>query len=213
MILAVPFFGHDPRFLKLLAYWFDTYAATKTKVPAVVITDEAPPAGFPCLRVDTLPLSAAMRGHPWDRKGAIVAASAGLLGRFLACDLDAFVQRDPEALLAKLPDVALATRQDGWGRIIDIGGTRVAQRQAGVMWFGDAHDRAEVVRLYRLAFHEAGDGYAQDEWREQVAWSMVAVWTGLHDLPKALNCSHHDPDAAKATIIHEHGETKWKRIA
>ena len=59
----------------------------------------------------------------------------------------------------------------------------------------------------------AGDGYSADDWREQIAWSLVAQWTGLHELPVALNCSHHDPAAAKALIVHEHGEKKWSRIA
>jgi hypothetical protein len=212
MILAVPVFGHDPRFLKLLDHWFEMHAASGTKVPAIIITDEKV-NGFPNLRVDTFDFRMAMRGHPWDRKGAIVAAAAQYLGRFLVCDLDAFIRKDPEPLMATLPDVTMATRADGWGRVIDIGGTRVAQRQAGVMWFGDAHNRQELGRLYRAGFHAAAEGFETDEWREQVAWSLAAVWTGLHDLPKGLNCSHHDPDAAGAYIVHEHGETKWKRIA
>jgi hypothetical protein len=213
MTIAVPFFGSDLRFLKLLTCWFELHAASGTKIPAVVITDEAPPVGFPSLRVDTQAFADVMRGHPWDRKGAIVAAASQHLGAFLACDIDAFIQSDPEPLMVRLPHVELATRQDGWQRCIDIGGTRVDQRQAGVMWFGDHPKRLRVSAYYKTAFLACSPEFEADEWREQIAWSLVAAWTGLHELPKSLNCSHHDPGAGQAAIIHEHGQTKWRRIA
>ena len=214
MMIAVPFFGHDPRWLKLLERWFDLHAASRTKVPAIIISDERV-NGFPHLHVDTLPFQQAMRpGHAWDRKGAIVAAAVQYLGRVLVCDLDAFVQHDPEPVMAKLPSVPFAMRQDGWARTIHAGGVSVVQRQAGVLWFGAPYERTQLAQFYRTAFGAAGtEEYAQDEWREQIAWSIMASWTGLHDLPKTLNCSHHDPEAGNACILHEHGETKWKRIA
>lgn len=210
MIIAVPFFGHDPRFQKLLAYWFDCYEASGTKMTAVVITDEAPPAGFAfrTVQVDTSKLAHVQRGHPWDRKGAIVAAATELLGPMLVCDIDAFLQSDPEPAIAKLPLVAMRTRADGWARAIVIHGKPVQQRQAGVMIL-----TVPLAKAYVEAFHMAGCGYSGDDWREQIAWSLVAQWTGLHDLPAALNCSHHDPAASTAVIVHEHGNTKWKRIA
>ena len=212
MLIAVPFFGNDPRWLRMLDYWFEMHAASGTKVPAVIISDERV-NGFPSLHVDTTAFSQVMRGHRWDRKGAIVAAAVQYLGRVLVCDLDAFIQRDPEPVLATLPTVPLMTRKDGWQRTVRVGGTTAEQRQAGVMWFGDPYDRVKLAGYYRTAFGALDGEHAQDEWREQLAWSLVANWTGTHELPKALNCSHHDVDVAKACIVHEHGETKWKRIA
>lgn len=213
MIIAVPFFaGKDARWYRLLEHWFECYAKSRTKVPAVVITDEFTLRDYPVLSVDTLPLSRQMRGHPWDRKGAIIAQAVQVLGRTLVCDLDAFIQRDPEPLLAKLPDVMLMTRPDGWVREVEWNRLRVAQRQAGVMWFGDVKDRGQIVKWYREAFDFVGMAHGTDDWREQLAWTLVARWAGLHELPKALNCSHHDADAPAAAIVHEHGETKWKRI-
>ena len=122
MIIAVPFFaGKDARWYRLLEHWFECHAKSGTKVPAVVITDEFTLRDYPVLSVDTLPLSRQMRGHPWDRKGAIIAQAVQVLGRVLVCDLDAFIQRDPEPLLAKLPDVALMTRPDGWPPFSNVG--------------------------------------------------------------------------------------------
>jgi hypothetical protein len=215
MLIAVPFFGKDTRWLKLLEHWFDLHAKSGTKVPAVVITNDNALPGFPTLRVDTFDLHAAQRGHPWDRKGAIVAAASQFLGRFLVCDCDAFIQRDPEPAMATLGSWYLATQPDGWKREIEYIGhiVSVRQRQAGVMWFGDTRNRREILDLYLKAFEAVGRDFAEDDWREQLAWSLVAAWTGLHELPKTLNCSHTDPEAAQACIVHEHGETKWKRIA
>lgn len=209
MIIAVPFFGHDPRFLKLLAYWFACYEASGTNMTAVVITDEAPPAGFAfrTVQVDTSKLAHVQRGHPWDRKGAIVAAATEVLGLMLVCDADAFLRGDPEPVITRLGFANVRTRADGWARSIVIHGKRVKQRQAGVMILA-----GRLAGPYADAFRLAGEGYSADDWREQIAWSILAEWTGLHELPLALNCSHHDPAAAKAIIVHEHGETKWKRI-
>lgn len=213
MIIAVPYFGNDPRWLKLLDHWFECYAASRTKVPAIIISDEKV-NGFPSLRVDTTPFQGVMRGHPWDRKGAIVAASLQYLGRVLVCDIDAFIQHDPEPVMERLQSVPLATRKDGWQRSISVGGTTVEQRQAGVMWFGDPYDRVKLAGFYRTAFGaQRGEPTQGDDWREQFAWSLVASWTGLHELPMTLNHSHHLPGAADACIVHEHGETKWRRIA
>lgn len=215
MMIAVPFFAGEARWYRLLEHWFECHAASRTDIPAVVITDELTLKGYPTLTVDTFELSKAMRGHPWDRKGAIIVAASQFLGRFLACDMDAFIQRDPEPLMRNLGSHALATVPDGWKREVCYVGNvlSVRQRQAGVMWFGDAKDRRELQRLYLKAFDAVGRDFEKDDWREQLAWSLVAAWTGLHELPKALNCSHVDPEASSAAIVHEHGETKWKRIA
>lgn len=214
MMIAVPFFAGEARWYRLLEHWFECHAMTRTNVPAVVITDELALRGFPTLSVDTFAFRKAIRpGEAWDRKGAIVAASAQFLGRFLVCDLDAFLQRDPEPAMARLGDVTLATREDAWKRTIGWRGGEVTQRQAGVMWFGQSKDRATLADMYRRAFAQAGMEFEKDAWREQLAWTLVAKWSGLHELPKTLNCSHSDPDAAAACIVHEHGEKKWARIA
>lgn len=215
MIIAVPFFGKDPRFVKLLAYWFDLHAQSGTKVPAIVITDEAELPGFPVLRVDTFALREAMRGHPFDRKGAIVSAASLFLGRFLACDLDAFIQSDPEPWLAKLGNVALATTPDPWAREITMHWDKHAvclQRNAGVMWFGDVMTRQALQAEYLRQFDQMGADFKDDDWREQLAWSAVAWKTGLHALPKELNWSHIHAGHEKAAIVHEHGQHKWRRI-
>lgn len=216
MIIAVPFFGKDPRFLKLLEHWFDLHAQSGTRIPAVVITDENELAGYPVLRVDTFALRSAMRGHPFDRKGAIVSAASLVLGRFLACDLDAFIQADPEPWLARMEDVPLATVADPWTREIIMHWDNravVKQRNAGVMWFGDVKTRMELQAEYLRQFQQMGADFADDAWREQLAWSAVAWRTGLHELPKELNWSHVQAGKEAAAIVHEHGETKWRRIA
>jgi hypothetical protein len=215
MMIAVPFFAGDARWYRLLEHWFECHAASRTNVPAVVITDELTLRGYPTLTVDTFELGKAMRGHPWDRKGAIIVAASQFLGRFLVCDLDAFIQRDPEPELAKLGSHVLATTPDGWKREVCYVGNvlSVRQRQAGVMWFGEPRNRPELQRLYLKAFDAVGRDFEKDDWREQLAWSLVAAQTGLHELPKTLNCSHIDSDAPGACIVHEHGEKKWARIA
>jgi len=214
-MIAVPFFGKEPRFLKLLEYWFDLHAQSGTRIPAIVITDENELVGYPAMRVDTFALRGAMRGHPFDRKGAIVSAASLLLGRFLACDLDAFIQRDPEPFLAKMEDVALATTADPWKREIVMHWDERAiclQRNAGVMWFGDVKTRPALQAEYLTQFHQMSADFADDVWREQLAWSAVAWKTGLHELPKELNWSHIQAGKEMAAIVHEHGETKWRRI-
>src|SRR5512136_3021210 len=110
MLLAVPYFGDDPRFRKLLDVWWNYYEASGTSVPMTLISDleTTPPMEYPCLRVDTWAARDAMRGHVFDRKGAIVVCAAQVLGNFLACDMDAFVLRDPLRYLQRLREVPFA---------------------------------------------------------------------------------------------------------
>ena len=219
MMIAVPFFGDDPRFFKLLAHWFECHARSGTKIPAVVITDELTLRDYPCLAVDTFELRRLVQrgNHPWDRKGAIVLEASRYLGRFLACDLDAFIEYDPAPLMADLPDVMLATTADPGPREIKMhwnkGQPITKQRNAGVMWFGDVKRREELRAIYVREFYRMGGEFEKDEWREQLAWSAVAYQTGMHELPKELNWSHLHPGKEMAAIVHEHGPTKWRRIA
>ena len=87
------------------------------------------------------------------------------------------------------------------------------QRNAGVMWFGADACRRIMVSNYLLAFERMGRDFACDDWREQLAWSSLAAQMGLHELPKELNWSHVMAGRERAAIIHEHGNTKWRRIA
>ena len=213
MLIAVPYFGADERFKRLLTYWFELHAASRTEVQAIVITDEQPPNGFPALRVDTSGYWSVIRQkdgqpHPWDRKGAIVAASLSILGPFLSCDVDAFIQRDPEPWMAKLGAMPISARADGWQRTV-LGARQI---NAGVMWFGDMKMRAIVENEYLIAFGELAPEYAEDEWREQLAWSLVFHRAKMPALPAELNWSHHVEGIERAAIVHEHGPTKWKRI-
>jgi hypothetical protein len=214
MLIAVPFFGSDPRWRRLLTHWFELHALSDTDVPAVIITDERPPAGFPALQVDTLPFADLIRTkdgqpHPWDRKGAIVAAALPILGPFLSCDIDAFIQWDPEPWMRKLDTVPISARADGWQRTVY--GAR--QINAGVLWFGYPAGRTELQAQYRRAFTDLGAEYGDDEWREQLAWSLVCSWNQAPTLPAELNWSHHVKGVEAAAIIHEHGPTKWRHIA
>jgi hypothetical protein len=216
VLIAVPFFGKDPRFLKLLAYWFELHAASETKVPAIVITDDNDLPGFPVLRVDTFPLQTVMRGHPFDRKGAIIVAALPLLGPFLACDVDAFPEKDPERLMSRLPEVGIATVEDDWTRPITMhwnDGAVTVQQNAGVMWFGDVKARADVRRHYLREFFRMGAEFKADDWREQLAWSAVAWQMGGNQMDARLNWSRLKPANPDAVIVHVHGPDKWKRIA
>lgn len=216
MIIAVPFFGTDPRYLALLEHWFDCHALSGTKVQAIVITDDNALPGFSALRVDTFPQRKAMRGHPFDRKGAIIAAALPILGPFLACDLDAFIERDPEPLMLRLPEVAIATVPDDWVRPITMHwdeGVKTVQQNAGVMWFGDVKQRVAVVASYMEQFRKMGCDFAEDDWREQLAWSAVAWKFGGHQMDLRLNWSRLRPANPDACILHIHGPDKWKRLA
>lgn len=215
MIIAVPFFGDDARYYRLLCHWFECHAKSGTNVPAIVITDELTLRDYPCLTVDTWPLRKVMRGHPFDRKGAIILAALPILGPFLACDMDAFIERDPEPVMARLPDVALATAPDDWKRPITMhwdGHAQTMQQNAGVMWFGDVKQRQAVVSTYLDQFHKMGSDFDKDDWREQLAWSAVAWKLGGHQLDPRLNWSRLKPANPDACILHVHGPDKWKRI-
>jgi hypothetical protein len=212
MTIAVPFFGQDPRWLALLGKWWACYEATqaaKHGVHAVIITDEAGPAGYPVVRVT--PEAIGDLSHPWDRKGAVIVAALPHLGPVLVCDVDAFLQRNPVRYLEDLAqrDILMATQPDGWKRPVC---GAVVQRQAGVMWFSQRAG-ATIPEYYRRAHAQVSREHPGDDWREQMAWSLVAYWTGIHELPKTLNTSHHDREAAAAVIVHEHGETKWRRLS
>jgi hypothetical protein len=213
MLIAVPFFGSDPRWLRLLEHWFELHAASGTRVPAIVITDEQSLPGFPVLCVDTTAWRSVIRSkdgqpHPWDRKGAIVAAALPILGRFLSCDVDAFIQRDPEPWLAKLDDVPISGRADGWQRTV----LEARQINAGVLWFGYPKTRPQLASDYGKAFHTLNEEYSDDEWLEQLAWSLLCYRYNAPTLPAELNWSHHVKGVEAAAIIHEHGPTKWRRI-
>jgi len=216
MLIAVPYFeGKDPRYAKLLEHWFECHAASGTKVPAIVITDDNDLPGFPVLRVDTWPLREVMRGHPFDRKGAIIVAALPILGPFMACDMDAFVEKDPERLMLRLPPVPIATLGDDWTRPITMHWdqhAKTVQQNAGVMWFGDVTARAEVREHYLREFYRMGSDFAEDDWREQLAWSAVAWQMGRHQIDPRLNWSRIRPDNPDACILHIHGPDKWKRI-
>jgi hypothetical protein len=219
MLIAVPYFGTDERFKRLLSIWWDSYAASGTTIPATLVADfeSDVPRDYPCLKVDTWPANEAMRGHAFDRKGAIVVCAAQILGNFLAVDMDAFLMRDPRKYIERLRDMPFAMAADGWTRPIVLahhGYVEISQRQAGVLWFGPC-DRAKLLDDYLTMFRRLRVDHGEDSLLEQYTWSGLWHTMGRHDMPLELNWQYcREPEIGKdrAAIWHEHGNEKWKRL-
>jgi hypothetical protein len=223
MILAVPYFGANPRFEKLLAHWWERYLSSGTSLPAIVVTDQVThiPHGYPVLRVDMLHVNRVIRGtsglgHTFDYKGAlVVAASRYLGGDVLFLDIDAFVTRDPAPLLAKLAPQAVALQTDSWARPGIVlrwhEYIECPMQNAGVIFIGREVDRHELGETYARLFRTLQDDHREEPWLEQFTWSAVWHHFGRHVLPVRLNWAHTLPgDRTEVAIFHAHGDEKWR---
>lgn len=226
--ILVPYWGNDPRYVKLLADWFAAYRAAKIPHPVTIISDTDMTLGnFPAGDLTSSIWQSfdvkCSNEYMFDRKGEIVcAAIQSTTEPVLVLDSDALIQHDPEPYLRTFENAAFAMPRDeanlkNFIRNRHAQHTNIPKLCAGVLWFGRTGDRKFLVSEYRRAFKELLTGRYHEERRlfEQHAWTMVAHWTGAPILPRALNWADHiasigpNPEAA---IYHRIGQRKWNGL-
>ena len=236
-VLCVPFFGppgpqnmeNGRRWRRLLNFWRERFVASGSKMDLACICETLCPGGWPHLMVHTEHHADVVRakllseGNPggiFDYKAAmIITALERCAQPMLVVDFDAIVMHPPEQHLAPLANVPMAMAGDKWCRPIPTGEDMeaVKQRNGGVVWFGGgAGLHAQIIRLYVLNWHILLKHYGPEEqYLEQMTWSLVWHYMGRHELPAELNASHHVVGPAeqaairRAAIVHFHGGAKW----
>jgi len=218
--ILIPFWGHEPKYIRLLQEWYAQYKACHLPHPVTMITDfDTPeiPSGHFWLR--SFPIANKSQ-HMFDHKGNLVcAALTAFHEALLIVDADAMFQFDPEPLLRPFEHAEFAMPADEAFLTTKIRNrhgqpTSAAKRCAGVMWFGYGGNRAALVQHYRDSFRELEAGRYLEERRlfEQHAWSLVADKVHAPFLPRTLNWADHitafgsNPEAA---IYHRIGQRKW----
>lgn len=216
--ILIPFWGNDPRYVKLLHEWFQAYYDNDCAAQVVVVYDQdtEPVPGYSWTKVSTPEWD---QQYPFDHKGDIVcAAIQRFLEPVLVLDSDAILRKDPTVALTPFyhKEFAMPADEGALGRQLrnrhaqEIG---IAKRCAGVLWFGPGN-RAKLVDEYRQAFVELLSGRYYEERRlfEQHAWSWVAHQRNAPFLPRTMNWADHNSRNGpnpEAFIYHRIGQRKF----
>lgn len=235
MIIATTYFEPEDeqqtaRLRRLFALWHHQVTVTNPSARIVVVTDqhiEIPMGAVETLWIDPARVFHLIRdaeeiedapeghgGNPqaWDRKGALlVGALAHLKAPALYLDLDAF----PAVNIESQPI------QKGFFMPMENTSTKirlpymresVAQRSAGIIYFGAPAAFSEIAAGYVMAFRELRRAQPAYWLLEQNAWSLTHHRLGGGVLAREWNWLPHakgyGPNA-RAIINHHHGPHKW----
>ena len=217
--ILVPFWGTDPRYIKLLREWYEAYTKSGCHAPVSIISDQHTPAipGEWTWQSFTVPEQ--NKTYQFDHKGNIVCAAVqSTVNPVLIVDSDAVFQGNPATMLESFAYVPFAMPEDEGARGRKLRNRhaqegQVAKRCAGVLWFGGGK-RVELVHDYRQAFADLETGRYYEERRlfEQHAWSMVAHKHKAPMLPRVLNWPDHITSVGpnpEALINHRIGQRKF----
>lgn len=229
LTIAVPCFGPESRWVAMLDVWMAHYLKSGCRLPVVVLTDMDTPlpiysGNVTGLRFDPRQSRHLLRpGQPFDALGSLIVQAIRFLGPVVFMDSDALLLRDPTAEFSRFPENALiGMTPDALDRIIVTeGGTPVLERNAGVLYFGDAspYERETLIAAYRDTFFELQAAHPANPLLTQMVWSVV--WHRVHqarasdafDMPRCCNSSHMWATSEATVVRHEHGNVKWHRVA
>lgn len=230
--IIIPFWGNHPAYREWLAKWLEHYATSGCTAKVLIASDEKLPADLAPevekLFVNTTEWNGLVNPKfPYDRKGAIVCATALALPQqaLLVLDADAWLLADPLPLLAPYAHELIAMPEDegAFGKPYLVPHADKVRRCAGVIFFGAIEGavpvRRAIVEMYAKQFRALRTaiafGYFHEERRllEQHAWTFAAhEFSPAALLPRELNwpvcfrSAGHNP----AAVIHHHiGKRKW----
>lgn len=228
-LIAIPFFGDNPRYLEMLHDWVRQLRKTGGQdVEFVIFTHDAADAlkafGYPVMKLDISGYAEVIRaGQPFDIKGALMCEAAWAINRpFFMIDADALLVGNPSAALDAMGNTPCAMPVDhgaivsGHKALMDAPFSDVRKMCAGVFWFGDVTRRAELVTQYKLAWrellsHECPWTPCIPHLLEQYAWSLAHHRMGGATLPATLNWAPHIVGPSPHAIVnHLFGHKKWK---
>lgn len=227
-LIAIPYFGSNPKYLEMLHEWVRVLKRTAPDARFLVFTHDAEealkPFGYPTLTLSIDGYADVIReGQPFDIKGALMCEAAmNIRDPFLMLDADALLVANPSEILdAMNPETVCAMPIDhgailhGHKSLCEKPFADVRKMCAGVFWFGDVSRRAELVTSYRLAWREM---FSHDcPWLpclphllEQYAWSLAHHRLSGETLPATLNWAPHIlGESPHAIVNHYFGHKKW----
>jgi hypothetical protein len=218
--ILIPFWGNNPRYLKLIEEWFEAYNASGCKAPVTLITDKQTKQFGASKLWQVFDTPEYNSTYQFDHKGHLVcAAIQQIIDPVLVLDSDAIIRKDFSALLDAFEFVPLAMPADEGCLGLHLRNrhaqpTKIPKRCAGVLWFGSVGSRIALVQDYKAAFDELLTGRYYEERRlfEQHAWSMVAHNMNAPMLPRTMNWldnnSRNGPNP-DAFIYHRIGQRKF----
>ena len=217
--ILIPYWGSKPQYRQLLDEWLKAYRSLDLPYQVTIISDmQTEP--IPGLEWMAFPTPEYDPSYQFDHKGDIVcAAIQRILDPILVLDTDAVIAADPGPLLDPFHGhrIAMPLDEGALNRCLrnrhgqEMG---VVKRCAGVMFFGAAYRRGDLVADYRWCLDELKSGRYYEERRlfEQHAWTMVAHRRAGGTLPRELNWldsnTRNGPNP-KAVINHRIGQRKF----
>lgn len=231
MIILIPFFGDRPRFRPVLNEWITAYQFSGCKIPWKVLSDQPALPDLPSVQVSIEQFSGVIRPkQAFDTKGALVCA--GILAyteAVLVLDADAYLMKDPTALLKTFNNCAIAMPLDG-GALMHQRTANLSQPFsdvwklcAGVQYFPPMYrsDRQTLVDRYTSAFWKILNVKPGLPWNpplrhlvEQYAWSVAAHNAKGRVLPHSMNWQPQFlGESADAIVNHHYGFGKWSTFA
>jgi hypothetical protein len=235
MIIAVVHYSATAS-VPLLELWYDYYLKSGCKIPVVVVTDgmatlpEFCAAHIPfngmippvsSLVVDPALIPNVIRkGNPFDVKGALVCLAVRRFGEVFFVDSDAFLLKNPEPVLASIPETAVISMGDDPYPTRIEGTDGALQRNAGVMVVKakDPQVREALVANYCFSHTTLRNTPKNNtQLLEQFAWSAThhryTRKNKAYVFPRALNWSRMwDRKDPNIVILHEHGPKKWEYV-
>lgn len=220
--ILIPYWGNKPQYRELLDKWLAAYKLLRLPYQVTIISDHHT-VPIPHLEWTACPTAEFDAAYHFDHKGDIVCAAIKcILDPILVLDTDAVIAADPGPLLAPFYEhrIALPLDEGALNRCIrNRHGqeTGIVKRCAGVMWFGQAYRRGDLVADYHWCVDELKSGRYYEERRlfEQHAWSMVAHRRAGGILPRELNWLDNNTRNGynpKAVINHRIGQRKFSKL-
>jgi hypothetical protein len=235
MIIAITHFSEKAS-TDLLELWFDFYKKSGCTLPVVVVTDgmttlpevcsihispdgPIPPISHIVYNPASIP-GILRPGMAFDIKGSLMCQAIRRFGEVFFVDADAFFLKNPEELLAAIPERSILSMGDDPFPTPIRGMNGAVQRNAGVVV---VKAKDSVARENLIANYKSLYSMLRNTSPNNAPLLEQFVWSSIHDrylrnnkahvFPKILNWSRmwnrEDPNIV---VMHEHGPQKWDHI-